>query len=337
MIDSRKPQHLGPTWLVRVRRSEEEATWRDPEPNPVDFKIVVPIPEKNPYTIDDILSCKTCDEKALKRDYKNLCDFDALTNPRKFCGNKIIYHYQLLNLLNCRRGNKGYKTLPEWFADEELKQKIWEHSIQRNRRDKCPYPSPTDVYECHRINTGAIVPFKSSTAKYIYKKYHATSVLDFTAGWGGRLLGASSLGIKYTGYDTNLKLKDGYDEMIKLLGIQDCEMRWKSGVGEDFKDVEYDLVLTSPPYENLELYEGMSPFESEEKFYKEFLLPMMCAAFCNMKGGGHMCINVSPKMYDKVLKYGYPPCHEKVDLRQQLGKQYKTKSQDYIYVWKKPV
>lgn len=293
------------------------------------------IPEKNPYTIDDILSCKTCDEKTLKRDYKNLCDFDALTNPRKFCGNKIIYHYQLVNLLNCRRDSKGYKTLPEWFDDSELKEKIWQDSIKRNRRDKVPYPSATDVYECHRINTGAIVPFKSSTAKYIYKKYNATSVLDFTAGWGGRLLGASSLGIKYTGYDTNLKLKYGYDEMIKLLNIKNCEMRWKSSQYETFKDIEYDLVLTSPPYENLELYEGMSPFESEVKFYREFLLPIMCLAFLNMNDGGHMCINVSPKMYEKMIKYGCPKCEEKVDLRQQLGQQYKTKSQDYIYVWKK--
>lgn len=293
------------------------------------------IPEKNPYTMNDILSCKTCDDKTLDRDYKNVCDFDALTNPRKFCGNKIIYHYQLMNLLNCRRDSKGYKTIEEFFNDPDLKEKIWNDSIKRNRRDKCPYPSPTDVYECHRINTGAIVPFKASTAKYIYKKYNATSVLDFTAGWGGRLLAASSLGIKYTGYDTNLKLKEGYDKMIKRFDIKDCEMRWKSSLGEWFDDIEYDLILTSPPYENLELYEGMTPFESEQKFYKAFLLPIMCVALINMKAGGHMCINVSPKMYDKMIKYGCPECHEKIDLRQQLGKQYKTKSQDYVYVWKR--
>ena len=290
----------------------------------------------NPYTIEDILYCKRvgCD-MTLKKDYQKLCEFDALTNPRKFCGNKIIYHYQLENLLNCRRDSKGYKTIMEWFEDPVLKEKLWQDTIKRNRRDKAPIPSPTDVYECHRINNGSIVPFKASTAKYIYKKYNATSVLDFTAGWGGRLLGASSLGIKYTGYDTNLKLKKGYDDMIKLLGIENCEMRWKSCQGESFCDIEYDLILTSPPYENLELYEGMTPFESEKQFYRGFLCPTMVIAFLNMKDGGHMCINVSPKMYEKMIKYGCPKCNEKIDLRQQLGKQYKTKSQDYIYVWRK--
>ena len=46
----------------------------------------------NPHTLEDILSCKTIDEKSIKKDYEKLCEFDALTNPRKFCGNKIIYN-----------------------------------------------------------------------------------------------------------------------------------------------------------------------------------------------------------------------------------------------------
>ena len=33
-------------------------------------------------------------------------------------------------------------------------------------------------------------------------------------------MGASSLGIKYTGLDTNLNLRDGYNRMIKDLDIK---------------------------------------------------------------------------------------------------------------------
>ena len=60
--------------------------------------------------------------------------------------------------------------LSEIFFDEELKEKLWKKTIKRNRRDKDPFPNATDVYECNRINKGAIVFFKPSTAKYIYKK-----------------------------------------------------------------------------------------------------------------------------------------------------------------------
>ena len=41
-------------------------------------------------------------------------------------------------------------------------------------------------------------------------------------------------------------------------------------------------------------------------------------------------------MYKKLTeKYNYQACDFTEDLRQNLGKQYKTKSQDYIYIWEK--
>ena len=60
----------------------------------------------NPYTIEDILTCKTVDDNALKKDYQKLCEFDALTNPRKFCGNKI----QAPRLNNPSNLTKGHQS-----------------------------------------------------------------------------------------------------------------------------------------------------------------------------------------------------------------------------------
>jgi len=301
------------------------------------------IPETMPYSFDEVESCKDITLERVKQDYKKLTDFKAETNPRKFCGNPTIYQYQMKNLLNCRRGTKNYKTLKEWFDDPELKEKLWQDAIKRNRRDKCPYPSPTDVYECHRLNNGAIVPFKASTAKYVYKKFGAKKVLDPTAGWGGRLLGATSLGIEYVGIDTNLNLKEGYENMISDLNLKGCEMIWKSCLDVDFKEINPDLVLTSPPYGDMEIYEYMNPWGSMKKFYKEFMIPLMEKLFEECKCP--ICINMSPKMYEDLTKpelddeTGYEGglivhCDEKIDMRQQLGKQFKTKSQDYIYVWR---
>jgi len=300
------------------------------------------IPDKMPYCLNDILSCKDINLEAVHRDYGNLCKFPADTNPRKFCGNKTIYQYQFKELLKCRRDSKGYKTIREWFEDPELKEKLWKDSVHRNRRDKAPYPSPTDVYECHRINNGAIVPFKASTAKYIYKKFNAKSVLDPTMGWGGRMLGATSLGIDYTGFDTNTDLRPGYEKMIQDLSkfpnnvpTSQVKLFWESSLNEEIiKTLDYDMVLTSPPYENLELYEHMTPWKSDDDFYKGFLIPLMTLCHKYLKCGGFSCWNMSPKMYKKLTEeYDYPKCELQEDLRQQLGKQYKTKSQDYTYIW----
>ena len=316
--------------------------------------------ETMPYTYEQVLQCKDITKQLIKKDYKALCDFPADTNPRKFCGNKILYHYQMKNILACKRGNKGYKTLEEWFADPELKEKLWKDTITRNRRAKAPVPSPCDVYECHRINNGSIVFFKSSTAKYIYKKFNAKNVLDPTAGWGGRMLAAMSLGITYTGYDTNINMKEAYKSMMcidedTIYGRQftgpdgswdrclyddgtAAEMYYKNCLEGHFdpdNEHEYDLVLTSPPYGNMEIYEHMSPWKNDEAYFTEFLVPLMNKLFAETNCP--ICINVSPRIYHKLTSaltnYGIRACDEEIDLRQQLGKQYKTKSQDLIYVW----
>lgn len=292
-------------------------------------------PAKCPHTLADIQSCKDISLDLVKNDYKNLVEFKADTNPKKFCGNKTLYQYQFRNLLNCRRENQ--LTIKEVFDDEKEIQKLWDETIKRNRRDKDPTCSATDVYECFRINRGAIVFFKASTAKYIYKLFGCKSVLDPTAGWGGRMLGAAALGIKYYGMDLNKNLRDGYNAMRKDLDIKNCKMYWGNCLKKDFSQLDYDLVLTSPPYVNMEIYENSPHYDTDDYFYKEFLIPLMDKCYKYLKSGGAMCFNISPKMFKKLMTYdvcwGDKDPHQQIDLRQQLGKNHATKSQDYIYVW----
>ena len=290
------------------------------------------VPTEMPYTFAEVLSCKDKPQD-LPKDWENLKAFDGLTNPRKFCGSKIIYYFQFKNLLRCRRDTKGYKTLEEWFATPELKEELWKEVVRRRVDETHPNPRPVDVYETHRLNKGAIVPFKSSTAKYIYTLFGAQNVLDPTAGWGGRMLGASSMGIQYTGIDTNIQMMEAYRGMRDHGFTENCEMIWKSCLDVDFSAKPYDLVLTSPPYANMELYEHMTPWESADAFYRDFMLPLMEKLF--KETTCPICINMSPKMY-KVLttKYQHPVCEKQIDLRQGLGKQWKTKSQDCLYVWR---
>ena len=128
--------------------------------------------------------------------------------------------------------------------------------------------------------------------------------------------------------------------MISDLNLKGCEMIWKSCFDVNFKEINPDLVLTSPPYGDMEIYEYMNPWGSMDKFYKEFMTPLMLKLF--QETNCPICINMSPKMYEDLTKmrpnkFSYSrwihPCDDKIDLRQQLGKQFKTKSQDYIYVW----
>ena len=147
-------------------------------------------------------------------------------------------------------------------------------------------------------------------------KYGGTHLLDPTAGWGGRLLGARSLDKEYTGIDTNLNLKTGYDDMIDKFG---GHMIYDSCFNVDFANIDYDIVITSPPYINLEQYNHMTPFESKEKYYTNFLIPLINKSLKHIKRDGRVIINISNYMYDDYLKYGGVACIDKYDLLQQMG------------------
>jgi DNA modification methylase len=223
-----------------------------------------------------------------------------------------------------------------------------ENTRKRNRGGRT---GAGNIFECFRINLGSVVMFKATTAKYIYKKYNATSVLDPTAGWGGRMLGAWALDINYTGIDTNTEMVQSYDDMISFLNNDANEfghglfsessesklkMIWQSCLDVDFSKLDYDFVLTSPPYVNLEIYEHMPLWDSDTIFYKEFFIPLWQKCLDHIKPGGHVCFNISPKMYDAAVANGLPVCDIEEDLLQQMGQQKAKKKQDKIYIWKKP-
>ena len=294
-------------------------------------------------TISDVENHKLISIDELNKDLINLIDFDANENTNTFYGNPFLYHFQFKNLLNCKR--EGGQTIYEIYNDKAEWDKLIDSARKRNRGGRT---AAGNVFECFRINLGSIVMFKSTTAKYLYKKYNAKSVLDPTAGWGGRMLGAWALGIDYTGIDTNTNMKPAYDKMTEYLtsynefnnplfekeNNTNLKMIWSSALDVDFSKIDYDFVLTSPPYVNLEIYEHMDKWSSDKAFYKDFFIPLWQKSVDNIKKGGHVCFNISPKMYDDAVEHGLEPCDDDEDLKQQLGQQTGKKKQDKIYIWK---
>ena len=303
----------------------------------------------NSVTISDIENHKNITTVELCKDLDNIKKFDATTNKNSFAGNPFLYHFQFKNLLKCRR--QDGKTIYDIHNDKAAWNKLIEDTKDRNRGGRT---AAGNVYECFRINLGSVVMFKATTAKYLYKKYNATSVLDPTAGWGGRMLGAWALGIDYTGIDTNIEMISAYNSMIQFLNNYDSKefdnnlfevennyklnMLWQSCLDVDFSKLDYDFVLTSPPYINLEVYEHMELWDSDTAFYREFFIPLWQKCVDNIRLGGHVCFNISPKMYEDAVKNGLPVCHSEEDLKQQMGQKANTikqgkKKQDKIYIW----
>jgi hypothetical protein len=79
--------------------------------------------------------------------------------------------------------------------------------------------------------------------------------LDISAGWGDRLLTAMALDMDYIGYDPNIELRQGHSEMIKMFGNSDRhKVIYEPFETATLPNGPYDVILSSPPYFNLEEY-----------------------------------------------------------------------------------
>ena len=284
-------------------------------------------------SLKDVINFKKLKDSEYYNDLRKLDEFDADENVYKLCGNKIIYHHQFEILV--RTPARHGKTFHEFMTDDTLRKQLLCETIKRmTGSDLGRKITPSVIFRVFSANKNCVSIFKPSTAKYIYKYYGAKHVLDFTAGWGGRMLGAYSLGISYTGIDSNINMKPEYDIMMTKLNKDNLKMLWDNCLNIDLSLYDFDLVLTSPPYINLEKYEHMTPFDSDDMYYKEFLIIMLDRCLEHIKQNGWVCINISIPMYDKLTKkYGYRECDEKHILPNSKNQQ-NLKKCEYIYCWK---
>jgi tRNA1(Val) A37 N6-methylase TrmN6 len=146
--------------------------------------------------------------------------------------------------------------------------------------------------------------FKPLIAKYLYQIYKPTSILDFSMGWGGRLVGAMSIpNIKYIGYDTNINLQEPYNKMINDFEWNNrTSLYFEDSSTADFSIHNYDMVFTSPPYYDLEIYSNMPVYNSFEEWINRFLKPVITNSYRYLKNGGYFCINVNKICYEEIIK-----------------------------------
>lgn len=83
-------------------------------------------------------------------------------------------------------------------------------------------------------------------------------VFDPCMGWGGRLLGSVAQGWTYIGCDPNPVTFANLERMTNFLGIQNRIRMHNIGAEKfDYTRMDpVDVVITSPPYFNLEVYTG---------------------------------------------------------------------------------
>lgn len=146
--------------------------------------------------------------------------------------------------------------------------------------------------------------FRPAVARAIYERYspNAGRVLDFSAGFGGRLLAALSLERSYVGIDPSRRQVGGLRQMVKRLSpIAPGRAVLIQGQAEDVLPCldarSFDLVFTSPPYYRTERYDHSNEQSCVRyKTYREwrdgFLATVIKEGSRVLRPGGYFLLNV---------------------------------------------
>lgn len=156
-------------------------------------------------------------------------------------------------------------------------------------------------------NTKRVSNFRPTAAKAIYERYslEGARVLDFCAGFGGRLLGCLVLKRHYVGYEPSQEQFLGLQQMynaIHELGLTSYDVILRRDCAEDAICKEpgqsFDLVFTSPPYFNRERYSSDSNqsyvrYGDYQAWREHFLRKLIEESWRVLRKRGKLVLNVA--------------------------------------------
>jgi len=289
----------------------------------------------NPITVQMAL------DEFLKLKQEMTCSKAKQTSARTTLGNNVVDAFTLRERLHTK-GHQGISFYEFWKRRKDYMRKPYikkmldfykSRKIDKIRKYKYIY----------NLYFSSISIFRPIVAIDVYCQVKAKRVLDFTMGWGGRLVGACALSLEaYYGVDLNKHLETPYLEMVDMLKSApghktEIQLEFKDALLVDYSKMDYDTVLTSPPYYDLEKYRGMEVdtlYNTKEDWNETFYKPLIKKTYEHLKEGGNYCLNVPDNIYEKCCVPVLGKCKKKLPLKKgerNNGGNYK----EYIYIWEK--
>jgi hypothetical protein len=199
--------------------------------------------------------------------------------------------------VRCINNLKSKESPFDYFQKNKLK--IYKELQLTKSNNKLNYQ---DFSEYLYKNTKQCTNFNTTVILSILKLLKPKRYLDPSAGWGDRLVGAIAYGCEYTGVDPSECMYPIYINIINELVPRNQQSKYniiKNGFETTIiKNNYYDLVFTSPPFFDFELYEN-SPTQSIEKFstlekwLKGFLFPLAEKAYSALVINGYFGLYIS--------------------------------------------
>ena len=290
------------------------------------------------------------DSSKIKKNWKKLCDFKPDLNANDLFNNSSlctdICKYFCHNFYEATERNKA--TMKEVFADDDKLRFLIKNRLGFDWWDKEDNDETFNIsfrMLIQGMRSSRLVPsisiFKPNIAKYLYMKYseEGDTVFDYSAGWGGRMLGAASCNRKYIGVDP--LTTDELEVMKSFLDLKNITLIKDGSENVKLDENSIDFSFSSPPYFDQECYSSdvsQAYNKDEEYFYETYWNNTLNNVKFMLKPGKWFGLNVKnyPRMVDMAIKvFGNPI--EEVNLRtirSHLNKSSGIEKGEPVYMFK---
>jgi len=131
-------------------------------------------------------------------------------------------------------------------------------------------------------------------------------VLDPCAGWGGRMIGISTVSNSYTCFEPSTKTYNGLLKLAEF--IKKMNPEFKADVNKlPFEDAKlkkesFDFAITSPPYYDTEYYSdektnSLNCYKTFDDWVNGFYLPLIRNTMRALKPGKIFVLNIGSRIY----------------------------------------
>lgn len=216
-------------------------------------------------------------------------------------------------------------TMKQIFYNDDKLRKLIQNRLGLDWKD----PNNTETFNIsfrmliQGMRSARMVPsvsiFKPAIAKYLYMKYSGEGevIFDYSAGWGGRMLGAASCNRKYIGVDP--WTTDELEVMKDELGLQNVTLINNGSEHVRLGENSVDFAFSSPPYYSQEVYvldDRQAYAKGEDHFYNVYWKGTLENVKYMLKPGKYFGLNVKnyPKMVE-MAEQVFGPVVEEVYLR----------------------
>ena len=242
-----------------------------------------------------------------------------------------INRFLFPNMMTAEPKGRGSNSLKDRFFDDKKLKRAIRICFEFRQGDKLVYPNL--IRTALELVTGEnVTNFKAQNARAIVE--HLCPVLwgrvyDYSAGYGGRLLGISGSNMRYNyiGVDPNT-------ETVKYLNYLNSLIKEAVGVSneivcstsEEYQPEEIDCAFSSPPYFNLEKYteeetQCMVRYGSLDSWFEGYVEPTLQNIYRGLNNDGIFATNIADyKTYGQ--KEPVEVCERWIETARKIGFQH---------------